>query len=154
MLGDRNVALVWSSNLVSATGTGAMFVAVPFYTYLVTGSVLATALVALAEYAPTVGVAQLAGLLVDRWDPRQVLVVANLALAGCTLAYLAHEAWWWFALVAFCRSCVAQFVLPGSQTLVPAIAPAGQLAEVNGVNAIGGNIARLARPRSAESSSA
>ena len=75
-----------------------------------------------------------------------MLVVANLALAGCTLAYLAHQAWWWFALVAFCRSSVAPFVPLASQTLVPAIAPAGQLAEVNGVNAIGGNIARLVGP--------
>lgn len=146
VLGDRNVALVWFSSVISATGTGAMFVAVPFYTYLVTGSVLATALVALAEYAPTVGVAQLAGLLVDRWNPRRVLVVANLALAVCTLAYLVHDEWWWFALVAFCRSCLAQFVLPASQTLIPAIAPEGRLAELNGLNAIGGNIARLAGP--------
>ncbi|SDS51853.1 Predicted arabinose efflux permease, MFS family [Friedmanniella luteola] len=146
MLGDRDVALVWCSNLISATGTGAMFVAVPFCTYLATGSVLATALVALAEYAPTVGVAQLAGVLVDRWDPRGVLVIADVALAACTLAYLLHDAWWWFAMVGFCRSCVAQFVLPASQTLIAGIAPEGRLAEVNGLNAVGSNIARLAGP--------
>jgi len=123
-----------------------MFVAVPFYTYAITGSVTATAAVALAEYAPAVGIAQLAGLLVDRWDSRRVIVWVNLALAACTLAYLLHEAWWWFAVVAFARSCVAQFVLPAAQTLVPATAPAGRLTEVNGANTIGGNIARLAGP--------
>lgn len=90
--------------------------------------------------------AQLAGLLVDQWNPRRVLVTANLALAACTLAYLLHDAWWWFATVGFCRSCVAQFVLPASQTLIPGIAPKGRLAEVNGVNAVGSNIARLAGP--------
>lgn len=106
LLRERNVVLVWSGNVVSAVGTGAMFVAVPFYTYAITGSVTATAAVALAEYAPAVGVAQLAGLLVDRWDPRRVIIWANLALAACTMAFLLHEAWWWFATVAFLRSCV------------------------------------------------
>ena len=146
MLRDRNVGLLWSSSVVSAVGSGAMFVALPYYTYLTTGSVVATALVTLAEYAPTVGVAQLAGLMVDRWDPRRVLIVANVALAACTSAYLVHEAWWWLAVVAFARSCVAQFVPPAGHTLVPAVAPPGRLAEVNGLNAIGGNIARLTGP--------
>jgi MFS family permease len=146
LLRERNVVLVWSSNVVSAVGTGAMFVAVPFYTYAITGSVTATAAVALAEYAPAVGIAQLAGLLVDRWDARRVIIWADLALAGCTLAYLLHETWWWFAMVAFVRSCVAQFVPPAAQTLVPAVTPARRLTEVNGANAIGGNIARLAGP--------
>jgi len=126
--------------------TIALFVALPYYTYVTTGSVVATALVTLAEYAPTVGIAQLAGLMVDRWDPRRVIIVANLALAACTLAYLVHEAWWWLAVVAFARSCAAQFVLPAGHTLVPAVAPPGRLAEVNGLNAIGGNIARLTGP--------
>jgi hypothetical protein len=70
VLRDRNIGLVWSSSVVSAIGSGAMFVALPYYTYVATGSVVATALVALAEYAPTVGIAQLAGVVVDRWDPR------------------------------------------------------------------------------------
>lgn len=146
VFGVRNVALFWCSGVVSSVGTGAMFVAVPYYVYVTTGSVKVTALVTLAEYAPTVGVAQVAGVLVDRWDPRRVLIVANLVLAVCTLAYLVAEVWWWFALVAFVRSCVAQSGVPASNTLIPAIAPVGRLAEVNGVWAIGGNIARLAGP--------
>ena len=146
LLRERNLVLVWSGNVVSAIGTGAMFVAVPFHTYAITGSVTATALVALAEYAPAVGIAQLAGLLVDRWDARRVIVWANVALAASTLAFLLHEAWWWFAAVAFLRSCIAQFILPAAQTLVPAVAPSGRLTEVNGANAIGGNIARLVGP--------
>lgn len=131
---------------MSAVGSGAMFVALPYYTYVVTGSVVATALVTLAEYAPAVGIAQLVGTVVDRWNARCVLIVTNLALAVCTLAYLGHQAWWWLAVVAFVRSCVAQFIPPASHTLVPAVAPPGRLPEVNGLNAIGGNIARLAGP--------
>jgi MFS family permease len=75
-----------------------------------------------------------------------VLIWVNLALAVCTLAFLLQEGWWWLAVVAFVRSGVAQFLPPAAHTLVPAVAPAGRLAEVNGLNAIGGNIARLAGP--------
>lgn len=146
VLRDRNVVLVTASNMVSAVGTGAMFVALPFYTYASTGSVLATAGVTLAEYAPSVGVAQVAGVLVDRWDPRRVLVSANLALGLFTLAYLLHQEWWWLALVALIRSSVAQFAAPAAHMVVPAVAPPGRLAEVNSLNAVGGNVARLSGP--------
>ena len=146
VLRHRNVALVTASNMVSAAGSGAMFVALPYYTYTSTGSVLTTAAVALAEYAPTIGVAQLAGVLVDRWNPRRALIATNLALALCTLAYLLHQEWWWLALVAFVRSSVAQLAAPAVHTVVPAVAPPGRLVEVNSLNAVGGNIARLAGP--------
>lgn len=142
----RDVALVTASIVVTGVGSGAMFVALPYYTYASTGSVLATAAVMLAEYAPTVGMAQLAGVLVDRWDPRRVLIATDVARAGCTLAYLLHQDWWWLMLAAFVRSSLAQFAGPAAHTVVPAIAPPGRLAEVNGLNAVGGNIARLAGP--------
>ncbi len=116
------------------------------YTYVATGSVVSTALVTLAEYAPTVGIAELAGVVVDRWDPRRALIAINLALAGCTLAYLLHQGWWWLVVVAFVRSSVAQFATPAAHTLIPAVALVGRLVEVNALNAIGGNIARLAGP--------
>lgn len=146
VLRDRSVALMWSSSVISSIGTGAMFVALPYYTYVATGSVMATAMVTLAEYVPTVGIAQLAGVMVDRWDPRRALVAVNLALAACTLAYLLHQGWWWLALVAFVRSSVAQFAMPAAHTLIPAVAPKDRLAQVNALNAIGGNVARLAGP--------
>jgi len=141
-----NVALAWAAGLISAVGSGAMFVALPFYAYSVTGSVLVTATVALAEYLPTVGVAQIAGVVVDRWDPKRALVAANLALAVCTLAYLIADAWWWLAVVSLTRSSVAQLLPPASNTMVAAIAPAGRLAAVNSVNVIGSNTARLLGP--------
>lgn len=143
---DRDVVLVWLSSVVSAIGTGAMFVALPYYTYVATGSVPATATVTLAEYAPTVGIAQLAGVLVDRWDPRRVLITVQLALAVCTVAYLLHDSWWWLAVAAFVRSSVAQFAPPAAHTLIPSVAPPGRLPEVNALHAIGGNVARLAGP--------
>lgn len=147
VLRHRDVALVTSASVVSAVGSGAMFVALPYYTYVLTGSVQATALVTLAEYAPAVGIAQVAGILVDRWDPRRVLIASNFALAAATLAYLGHQTWWWwFAVASFIRSCITQFVAPASHTLIPAIAPPGRLAEVNAVNAIGASVARLAGP--------
>lgn len=107
---------------------------------------MATAIVTLAESAPTVGIAQLAGVLVDRGNPRRVLIAANLALAICTLAYFVYQGWWWLAMVAFVRSSVAQFVQPASDTVVPAVAPTGQLAEVNSLNAIGGQHRPPRRP--------
>lgn len=144
------MVLVWLGSVVSLTGTGAMFVALPFFTYTRTGSLVITAIVTLAEYAPAVGIAQLAGVLSDRCDPRRVLVLANLGLAACTLGYLVDQRWWWLAVVAFVRASISQIVTPASNTLIPALVPAtappGRLAQVNGVLAMGSNLARLAGP--------
>lgn len=128
-----------------------MFVALPFFTYTRTGSVIVTAMVTLVGYAPAVGIAQLAGVLSDRCDPRRVLVLANLGLAACTLGYLVDQQWWWLAVVAFVRASISQPVTPASNTLIPALVPAtappGRLAQVNGaLLAMGSNLARLAGP--------
>lgn len=146
VLRDRNVFLVWCANVVSAIGTGAMFVALPTHTFIATGSIASAALVTLAELAPAVGVAQVAGVVVDRLDAKRILICANLALAACTMALLLHDSWWWLAVVAFVRSCVAQFSSPAANVLLPSVAPPGRLLEVNGVGAVGGNLARLAGP--------
>lgn len=146
VLRHRNVGLVWAGSVISSVGTGAVFVALPVQVYADSRSVTATALLTLAEYLPAVGVAQLAGVWVDRVDARRVLVATNAALAVSTLGFLLDDAWWWLAVVALVRSCLAQLVTPAVQVLVPAVAPSARLVQVNALNAIGYQVARLAGP--------
>ena len=72
--------LVWWAGLVSWTGNYTLFVALPVYVYHETNSTLATALSVMANALPAILVGQVAGVLVDRWNYRRTMLVANLLL--------------------------------------------------------------------------
>ncbi|HEV2813526.1 MAG TPA: MFS transporter, partial [Solirubrobacteraceae bacterium] len=97
-----------------------------------TASGLAVAALFIALWSPAIVLAGPAGLLVDRVDPRRVLVVASavqtllavaLAFADTTGAILA------LAALLGCGNAIAQ---PAEFALLPRVAGAGEIARANG----------------------
>src|SRR5579884_1376706 len=89
LLRNRNFALLWAGSLVSQMGDWALFVALPMYVYRLTGSTLATSGAFLAELVPALLLGTVAGVFVDRWDRRVIIIVANTLLAVGLLPLLA-----------------------------------------------------------------
>lgn len=148
LLWHRDVALVWWAGLISWVGNYAMFVALPVMVYQRTSSPLATALVVLGNAVPPVVVGQLAGVLVDRLDRREVLIWTNLAMAGLTTGYalLEHAPWWSFALAGLLISSVGQLLGPAEHALLPEVVPRDRLGETASLNGLNNNLARLIGP--------
>ena len=65
--------------------------ALPFFVYERTGSTIATAGMIVAELAPGVVLGSIAGVFVDRWDRKHVLVVANVLQAAAVAAAAASS---------------------------------------------------------------
>src|SRR3972149_3660721 len=63
-------------------GDFVLFVGLPFEIYRLTGSTLASAGMVLAFLVPSILLGSVAGVFVDRWDRRRLLVVVNLLHAG------------------------------------------------------------------------
>src|SRR5271165_4005306 len=78
VLRQRNLALLWLGNVVSLLGNWILLVALPFYIYQETGSVLATGAMFIVETIPTLVLGSLAGVFADRWDRRRTLIVTNM----------------------------------------------------------------------------
>ena len=78
----RDFSLLWWAGLVSVAGDWMLMAVLPYVVYLVTGSTVATAGMTVAELAPGIVLGSWAGVLVDRWDRRQVLLLANLFQAA------------------------------------------------------------------------
>lgn len=80
--------LLWSTQTLSALGSGMTSYALVLWLYLRTGSALQTALLSVCSYAPYVVMSVFAGALSDRWDKKRTMLVCDLLAAATTVAVL------------------------------------------------------------------
>ncbi len=148
LLRNRNLVLMWWAGLVSWIGNYMLFIALPVYVYNQTGSTLATSFSVIANVLPNIVIGQLAGVLVDRWDYRRTLLMANFALAGVTPLFLTvlPAPWWLVVPIAFLQSSVGQFIGPAENALLPTLVDGSRLGAANSLNALNNNLARLIGP--------
>jgi len=81
---SRDLRLLVFGELVSVLGTQLATVAVPYQVYQLTHSSLDVGLVSLAQLFPLIGGALLGGSVVDAMDRRELLMVAQVLMAGCS----------------------------------------------------------------------
>jgi MFS family permease len=80
---NRNFRLMWTGQLVSTIGTALTSLAASIYVFRLTDSALSVGLMLMATAAPSLLVGLFAGVFVDRYDRRMIMVVcAGLRLAG------------------------------------------------------------------------
>ena len=120
-------------------------IALPLFAFAVTGSALGASTVFLAELVPMLLLGSLLGVLVDRWDHRRTMVVANLLQAAVLLPLLAASAdrMWIVYVVAAVEACLAAVVNPAKQALVPRLVERDELGSGNALMAVAENMARL-----------
>ncbi len=82
---NRNFLLLWSGQLISSIGTGVSQLAFPLLTLALSGSPAQAGLVAALNQAPYFLLSLPAGVLVDRWDRKRVMLVCE---AGRALSLL------------------------------------------------------------------
>lgn len=143
---NRDYRLLISSGLVSLVGDYVLGVGLTFLVYQITGSTLASGGMMLASFLPSILLGSLAGVMVDRWDRRTTMIVANvLQVAGLVPLLFVHDSGtiWVVYLVGAYQGCVEQFFMPAEQALVPHLVPPEDLVGANGVNAQMRNLARL-----------
>ncbi|HEY1012599.1 MAG TPA: MFS transporter [Herpetosiphonaceae bacterium] len=149
LLRHRNFRLLWTGALISMIGDWMLMTALPIYVYQLTGSALATSITFAASTLPGLALSSIAGVFVDRWDRRQVMVVCNVLFALALLPLLAvrspGQVWIAYA-VAFAQSCIARFFRPAENALLPLLVGEDDLVGANALNALNDNLARLAGP--------
>lgn len=146
VLRNRNFCLLWSGGLISMIGTWMLLAALPFYVYEVTGSALATSGLLMAYLAPGVLFGSVAGVFVDRWDRKRVLVIGNLIQAVIIPLLLLVDAYGWIWIiyvVAFAESTVSFFLSPAENALLPTLVEEEYLVSANSLNAMNDNVARI-----------
>src|SRR4029077_8380276 len=149
VLRQRDFALVWSSALISQLGDWVLIAALPFYVYATTGSTLASGATFLAGSLPTLLFGSFAGVFVDRWDRKRLIVIGGLAQGAVLLLLLlarTADTLWIVYVVAFVESTIAVFSSPAFRAALPQVAGEGQLVRANSLLSAGENVARLIGP--------
>jgi MFS family permease len=149
VLRQRNFALLWFGQLISLTGDYVLIVALPFYTYQLTGSVLATGVMFLVQALPGLFLGSLAGVFVDRWDRRWTMIASDLLRAGVLLFLLlvrSRDLVWIIYVVAFTEQLISLFFIPAKGAIIPNLVEEQHLMAANSLNSTSDAITRLVGP--------
>src|SRR5919108_6033337 len=78
---NRNFSLMWTGQFVETIGNALTSIAASIYVYRETGSALSVGLMLMATAAPSLLVGLFAGVFVDRYDRRKIMMGADILRA-------------------------------------------------------------------------
>lgn len=78
--------LLWSTQSLSALGSGMTSYALVLWLYMNSGSALKTAMLTICSYAPYVVMSIFAGALSDKWNKKRTMLICDLFAAMTTVA--------------------------------------------------------------------
>ena len=125
---------LFAGQVVSDIGDGITLLLLLLVINDLTGSTIALALMAIAEAVPHFTVGLVAGVYVDRWNRRTVMLAADLLRAGIVLSFAFVATAGIVPLLyvlAFAQSSVSTFFRPARGALLPKIVPAEGLPAAN-----------------------
>jgi len=130
---NRNYALLFWGQLISATGTQMQVVAVAWQVYLLTHSAVALGIIGLLQAIPRLLLSLVGGVFADRFDRRKLLLIIETAMAtsSVVLAICTHLRVITIAIiyiVVLISAGVSAFEFPTRQAIIPTLVPRSQLA--------------------------
>jgi MFS family permease len=150
VLRQRDYGLLWFGGFISMLGDFVLFVAVPYEIYRRTGSTVAMAGMSLAFLLPNILLGSVAGVYVDRWDRRRLMIVVNLlqALSLVPLLFVNDLGLWVIYAVLLAESCISQLFGPARVALMPSLLSGGkeELLTANATLGVSHHLARLIGP--------
>ena len=146
VLRRRDFALLWFGGLISMTGDWLLLAALPFYVYSRTGSTIATALIIAAELVPNFLLTTFAGVYVDRWDRKRVMVITSFASGLAVAGLLTIDAFGVLPValaVVGVQAALSTLFGPAENALLPRLVEADELVTANALNSLNNSLARL-----------
>ncbi len=143
---QRNFSLLWVGQFISIIGDWVLFIALPFYTYSLTGSVLATGAMFIVSTLPRLVLGSVAGVYVDRWDRKRLMIFADLLRVLLILMLLfvrSRDGLWLIYVSAFLESTVSQFFNPAKSAIIPLLVGDKDLLAANSLNGLSDALTRL-----------
>ena len=130
----RDFRSLWFAYLISEFGNSLTTFALVILVNNLTGSTASVATMALAVVLPQVVFGLVAGVFVDRWNTRRVMIVSDLVrgilVLGFIPAVLSHQLWIIYAL-GFVQATVGTFFSPARLSFMPSVVPENGLMAAN-----------------------
>lgn len=135
----RDFSLMWTAQLVETIGCALTSLAASILVFRETGgSAWSVGLMLMATAAPSLLFGLLAGVFVDRYDRRRIMVIADVLRAVLVLVipFLVSSSIAWLYVVVMAVSAIGQFFDPAWESVLPEVAPDEELASANSMMAI------------------
>jgi MFS family permease len=147
LLRNRSFRLLWSAHVVSSFGDALTSLALLLIAQRLTGSTAAVAATAVAIALPQLLVGMPAGVLVDRWNRRRVMIASDLARAALVVGFITvttTDRLWLLYALAFTQSAVGTFFNPARASLLAELVPADRLLPANSLSEMSRVVAGVA----------
>lgn len=144
-------AVIWAGQFMSILSSTTVNFAIILWLSIKTGSAEILAYAAFAALLPQVILGPVAGVYVDRWNRKLVMILADSFIAVCTLIlsilfWLDIAEMWHIFILLGLRSVGSSFHMPAMEASVPLLAPQEQLTRVAGINQIIISVGNIAGP--------
>ncbi|MCT8136741.1 MFS transporter [Anaerobacillus sp. CMMVII] len=143
--------LIWVGQFVSVIGTSLTSFALGFWVLTETGSVTQFSMIILSLVLPTVIVSPFAGVIIDRFSRKKLMILSNCVAAFSTLIILllvltnSLEIWHIYVTTAF-ASAFNTFLMPAYQSVISLLVPNKQLGRANGMIQVGESASIIIAP--------
>lgn len=129
---------LWTAQLISTIGDAFTMLAAGIYVYRVTGSAMQVGLMLMATSIPTLLIGMFAGVLVDRYDRKRIMVAADFlrALLVFLIPILIPHSIVWLYVIVMLTSAVSTFFSPAFDSVLPETASDEELTAANSMIAI------------------
>jgi MFS transporter, DHA3 family, macrolide efflux protein len=128
---------LWAAQGVSDIGDALTSLTLLIVVTRLTGSTAALAAMAIALAVPAIVVGPIAGVFVDRWDRRRVMLASDLIRAGLVLGFIlvaSTDRLWLMYAIAVAHATVGTFFTPSRMALIPRVVPREGLMAANSLN--------------------
>ena len=135
---NRNFSRLWTGQLVSTIGTALTSLAASILVFRLTNSAMSVGLMLMATAAPSLLVGLFAGVLVDRYDRKWIMITADLVRAVLVflIPFLVPHNIIWLYVIVLLTSAIGQFFDPAHESVLPEVASEHELAAANSLMAI------------------
>jgi MFS family permease len=135
---NANFSRMWTGQLVSTMGSALTSLAASILVFRLTESAMSVGLMLMATAAPSLLVGLFAGVLVDRYDRKWIMVGADLVRAVLVLLIpvLVPLNIIWLYVIVLLTSAIGQFFDPAHESVLPEVATEQELASANSLMAI------------------
>jgi MFS family permease len=132
-----NFRNLWIGQTISQIGDGLTNLAVLIVINSLTGSTAAVATMTIAIALPQLLFGLLAGVFVDRWDRKRIMIVSDVLRGVMVLGFILvrrPEDVWFFYVIGFLQAAVGTFFDPAKSALMPAIVERDSLLSANALS--------------------
>ena len=135
---NRSFILVWIGQLISSMGSALTALAASILVYRATGSALSVGLMLVATSGPTILIGLVAGVFVDRYDRKRIILVSDLlrAILIFLIPFLIPLNINWLYVIVALTSAITQFFDSAHASILPEVVTEKELSAATSLMAV------------------